>query len=388
MWSVAQPSSPPWSIAPLEPAEVLYEFDGPLTFTCKFGFFDALFHKAGERSGIHFFLAVETNEETITALRDGKISVRGALNRRHAWIIEVEDDLRVKRYWNTPMDNVPEGILPKRGAPLHSYMTMCPDSLEQANSFFSIAFVGKELSAESVPFSLLKTLIDESYEAARRLLSPMFMLGAKSATYDFPARTIPGSLILALDEPQISASGLRRRTLDAPISMDAAREQFSLQRESFFDEMNELIEKADHGQISDAFAEENYFLLDKVQNIIPSEENRIDRVVFARNSVSGVRALIVDENAGVNLHRAFKRLEKTAVTDAGKIEIVNGSSKYFVYRSIRGKQVSCFINPEIYNKLEKSGLIKSGATVSVKGRLSKRANRDIMHADEAPIITI
>lgn len=388
MWTVEAPSFPPWSTAPLDPSEVLYEFDGPLTFTAKFGPFDAIFHKVGFRRGSHFYLAVETTGETIDALKSGKISVRGALNRQHTWIVETGADLLVKRYWSCSLSSIPEKLLPNRGAPLYAYMAHSPDSLEQANAFFSIAFVGTQLKADGVPFALLKKLIDNSYEAARRFLSPVFLAGAKSATFDFPARTLPGSLILALDEPAINPGRLRQRTSDAPISVDAAREYFTRQRESFFDEISELIGEAQRGQITDRLAEERFSLLDNLQHIIPSDENQIDRVEFAGKSGTGVRALVVDERTGTTMHRAFKRVERQAVTETGRIEIVNSPSKYFVYRSMRGKQVSCHVPLDVFERLEREGLMRNGALVRVHGHLTKRPQRDEMRTDIEPEVRL
>ena len=54
MWSIAEPAFPPWSAEALQPSEVLYEFDGPLTFTAKFGFFDAFFIRSGSGEASSF----------------------------------------------------------------------------------------------------------------------------------------------------------------------------------------------------------------------------------------------------------------------------------------------------------------------------------------------
>jgi hypothetical protein len=271
---------------------------------------------------------------------------------------------------------------------LFAYLKNSPDSIEQATSFFSIGYVGSELKADSVPFSLLKMLIDKSYEAARRVLSPVFLAGARSSTYDFPARTIPGSLILALDEPFINPRRLFQRTSESPVSIEDARAYFAQQRESFFDEVGELVGEASRGQIADSLAEERFSLLDNLQHIIPSDENRIDRVEFAGGDEMSVRALVVDELTGTRMHRAFKRVERQAVTESGRIEIVNIPSKSFVYRSTRGKQVTCYIPAQAFERLHARGLMRTGALVRVRGHLSKRSQRDEMRTDYEPDITM
>ena len=237
--------------------------------------------------------------------------------------------------------------MPKRGAPLYSYLNRGPDSLEQADSFFSIAFAGNELKKGSIRFALLKNLIDLSYEAARRFLSPVYLSGAKSSTFDFPARALSGSLVLALDEPKINETRLRQRTSEAPVTIADAMAQFSRQREQFFSDIGHLIRRAEQGELTDAFAEENFSLLDNLQHIIPSDENKIARVEFAGKAHNSIRSAVVEGRAGTAMHRAFKRVERQVVTETGRIEIVNAPSKYFVYRSTRGKQVSYRFSSEV-----------------------------------------
>jgi hypothetical protein len=387
MWSINEPASPPWTTFPVVPREVLYEFDGPLTFTASFGPFDALFHHVGRRGDSRFFAVVQTDQETIEALKSGALSARGALNRPNIWIVDLDPAFGVRRYWACGQDEFPEKLLPYRNAPLFSYFGPAPDSLEEANAYFSIAFAGQELAKKSIPFNLLKSLIDQSYEAARRVLSPVFMAGAKSATFDFPARAIPGSLILTLDEPLINNVRLRQRTLDAPVSLEEAQASFAKQRASFFEEAQELVAAANAGNVSDALAEERFGLLDNLQHIIPSDEARIEHVVFSARSAQGVLSVAVDERAGTKLHRAFKRIERQSVTEIGRVEIVNSPSRTFVYRSSRGKQVTCTIPAEAFTLLEAEGRLRNGSIVKVKGHLRKRQQRDEMVADAVPEVS-
>lgn len=384
MWSVNRPFEQPWSEQPIEPQQVLYEFDGPLTFTSKVGFFDALIHKIGQKGEAHYFLASETNYEIVNALKAGELSVRGALNNDRYWILQTSDDLKVLKYWQCPHDQFPEHLLPMRGTPLYSYMKSSPDTLAQAQAFFAMAFSGDELRYGEAPFSLLKLLVDRSFEAVRRVLSPVFLTGAKSSTFDFPVRAVPGSLILALGEPLINPYRLRQRISDTSVAADNAAEYFNYQRENFFDEMSELVDQASKGDVRDSLAEERFSLLDNLQHIIPSDQNRIETVQFTAKKVAGVRSLIVNETSGSRMHRAFKRIERQPISENGKVEIVNSTSKYFVYRSTRGKQVSCYIPPNTFDQMVGDGLLRNGIVVRVRGVLSKRPNRDLLISTEEP----
>ncbi|MGO3934822.1 hypothetical protein [Rhodopseudomonas pseudopalustris] len=388
MWSINEPSLRPWTTDPIVPDEILYEFNGPLTFTASFGPFDALFHHIGRRENSNFYAVVQSNEQTVEALQSGALSIRGALSCRTIWIVDLDLTFAVQRYWICDQDDFPEKLMPARNVPLYASMEQAPDSLEEANAYFSIAFRGERLANKSIPFNLLKSLIDDSYEAARRLLSPAFMAGAKSATFDFPARAIPGSLILALDEPRINDALLRRRTAESPLSVEDAQASFIEQRDLFFQETAELVAKANSGQLSDSLAEERFALLDNLQQIIPSDQNRIESVVFSAREGNSVLSVAVNERAGTTMHRAFKRIEKKAVTDVGRVEIVNSPSKTFVYRSSRGKQVTCYVSPEEFQTLEESGKLQIGALVRVKGHLAKRPQRDQMTSEGQPDITV
>ncbi|MCP1766325.1 hypothetical protein [Bradyrhizobium japonicum] len=383
MWSVNEPASLPWTMEPIEPEDVLYEFDGPLTFTASFGPFEALFHHVGKRGNSDYYAVVETNGETIVALREGALSVRGALNRPNMWVVDLNAALEVQRYWSCRQEDFPEKLLPQRNVPLFAYMEHAPDSLEEANAYFSIAFTGDQISKKSIPFFMLKALIDNSYEAARRLLSPVFMAGAKSGTFDFPARAVAGSLIVSLDPPLINNARLRQRTADA-VSLEEAQVSFTEQRSTFFEEAKELVAAANSGNVSDSLAEERFALLDNIQHIIPSDQNLLNAVVFSARGAHGVLSVVVNEQTGTKLHRAFKRIERQAVTDFGRVEIVNSPSKTFVYRSSRGKQVTCIIPAESFVRLEENGDLRNGSLVKVRGHLRKRPQRDEMVCELAP----
>lgn len=84
---------------------------------------------------------------------------------------------------------------------------------------------------------------------------------------------------------------------------------------------------ANSGNVSDALAEERFALLDNLQHIIPSDQARIENVVFSARSGEGILSVAVNDRAGTKLHGAFKRIERQSVTDIGRVEIVNSPSK-------------------------------------------------------------
>ena len=354
-----------------------------MTFTAKIGFFDALLHHVGERDGSHFYLATETDAERIAALQSGRLSVRGALSGDKYWVIEANRNLVVERFWGCSADNVPASLMPPSHVPLYPYLPSCPDYMEQSSAYFSMAFKGEKIGNRSMPFGLLRTLINGAYDATRRILSPAEFLGSKSSTFDLPAYQPEfGSLVLALGAPLVTHKALKKRSL----SEITAREQFDARRESFFSEMAELVSDAQTGAISDSVAEHRFALLDNIHRILPSQDSSLNEVTFAGVSDSSLRTLTVDEKAGVRINQAFKRAEGRVITEVGQVEIVNTNTKNFVYMSQRGKMVRCDLLSGHFDELIASGGLVNKAKVRVRGRLTRRTNRDQLTAEERPQI--
>ena len=204
MWSVNEASERPWSEQPVKPEAVLYQYDHPLTFVAHIGFQISLFHNIGQREQSLFYIVAATSPSVVQALEDGRLSIYGALNQETLRIVETDLTLNVRRYWTTSFDNFPSKLLPERGVSLFVGSSSCPDTIEQANGFFSMRFIGNELKKTGAPFSLVKQVIDDGYEAARRLLSPSFLMGARPTTFDFDVSLVSASLMLNLNIPVIS----------------------------------------------------------------------------------------------------------------------------------------------------------------------------------------
>lgn len=386
MWTVDEPFQAAWSEEPISPKDILYEFDGPLTFTTQFGFFDALFHKIGDRRGSQFFLACEASPEKVEALKTGALSIRGALDSKKYWIVELSSSLQVKRYWSCSCADLPQKFLPKSGLPIHAIYPVCADSIEQAEAFFAINFKGEELRCDGMPFSLLRSLTNNAYEAARKILSPAFLVGAKSATYDFKVRPALGSLILALGTPEVNAKRLRERTIAAPVPLEKVQGYFDAQNEHFFDEMDDLVKITQKGEISLSYAAEKFSLLDNIHSIVPSGEGRIDSVEFTSTARAEFRNLYVGENAGSKIYAAFRQAEERPITETGIVEQVNWKKFWFVYSSPRGNQVKCWSYEEDFQFFINDERLRRGTVVKVHGKLHRRPRRDQIQAVTVPEI--
>ena len=116
MWNVPGKPVDAALFSPLRPAKVLYEFDGPKTFT----FFDqdgemCLAHWCDEDQGTTRFIAVAFSVPLLAKLEKGVISVRDALEQPRAWILDEDAGGKVCAAWRVEVTELPPEALPKAG---------------------------------------------------------------------------------------------------------------------------------------------------------------------------------------------------------------------------------------------------------------------------------
>ncbi len=379
MWSVKQRSEQTWSGGPIVPLSVLYSYDHPLTFVATIGFELQLFHNIGQRGERLFYVAALVKQDVLDALESGLLSVYGAINKDVVRIVETDFALDVKRYWTTPFDSIPTHLLPQRGTPLHAGYQDCPDTIEQATGFFSMRFIGEELKRSGAPFNLVKRVIDDGYEAARRLLSPSFLIGARASTFDFNVSLVSSSLLLKLNLPAIDREKLKRRS---NLSVDDVQSAFSRKRDEALEILSE-INRAVGKSSAREFVSKNESIISDIVPVIPTEDGRISEVEFSGQS-SSTRIVSIGRRTGAALASVLHSLSKDNINDSGIIKIVNSSSKYFVYDSVRGRKVACRIPYDVFDRLNQSSDFRQGTGVKVQGRLVLRKIRDEIVCEAEP----
>jgi hypothetical protein len=115
------------SFEPFEPAEVLYEFDGPRTFTFSNRQGDLfLAHWCEECEDRQRFAVVPVTPGLAKMLKDGDISVREALDQPFQWIVEVGHEGDLKGAWSLRFSALPRGVLPEQGVMLYPNLQRLP----------------------------------------------------------------------------------------------------------------------------------------------------------------------------------------------------------------------------------------------------------------------
>ena len=113
-------------------AECLYFFDEPLLFVIEEETGPPLCMKTDERDGNDVLLAVPTTPAILAALRDCRLSVRGALDRPNATTVTYDPDTRAVLSRVPFVDEPGErSVLSKPGLTLRPGMPDVPDRLAE-----------------------------------------------------------------------------------------------------------------------------------------------------------------------------------------------------------------------------------------------------------------
>lgn len=113
MWSIPGKSVPVARFQPFDPAEVLYEFDGPRLFTlwdCEGELNLAYWSDEDEHLGR--YVVVPTTAKILDALRQGEISVFDALNQPRCWLCDVRHLGEIVACQRVEFEAIPRDSLP------------------------------------------------------------------------------------------------------------------------------------------------------------------------------------------------------------------------------------------------------------------------------------
>ncbi|MEY9593063.1 hypothetical protein ABIA06_005354 [Bradyrhizobium yuanmingense] len=168
--------------------------------------------------GTSFFHASPIDEEHLSALKAGELSLRGALTSDQIVTVELTRDLYIKRFWQNDIRLWGERFLPARRIGLMPQGKLIWDSLVEARALLALTFQGASLG-NHMPLGMLTTLVRKTRETARRILLSPDLLSLKSASIDFHVAPPKfSSLVLALQNPVFRKKVIQKRLAseDAP----------------------------------------------------------------------------------------------------------------------------------------------------------------------------
>lgn len=389
MWT---PDTPPdgalvdFSVAP---SVVLYQYDEPLIFRAKFGMLDCLlskFDEDDEEPASSYYLACETDDSIIDALRSGRLSVRGALDCEYSWILKVAVDGAVSSYWRVARSDLPAGCLPKSGVALFHWMPRAPDSLAQAQSLFSVKYRGDSLRADSIPLGKLKSLVDRSYTAVRELLTPVQLRNTKSSTLDFDCQLEVASLLIAVQRPVINMAAIRRnKKLDRYSDRDLfdAIVQGSL---NLGGKLEEAVEASREEGLMAAFAEGNLSVVETLAEILPDEDSFVSSVEFTVAHGAEIKNVMFDRESSKKIRGGLSAIDGRVMHQTGRITGLREKSRVVQIESDRGKPISCVFTAEQYAQVLPDGKLDTTQRISVRGSLKIRPRVDLMEVERFQLL--
>ncbi|MDE3811642.1 hypothetical protein I7I49_15305 [Sinorhizobium meliloti] len=379
VWQIDQRPDGDLGSVVVEPRETLYEYDEPLIFRSTVGLVDLLLTKVARAQDKSIYLACQTDNRTVEALRAGRLSVAGAFDRKSYWIVALDNQSRIAAYWNRFREEVPKRFFAKPGLGLYHWHGIVPDSLEQSYALLAIKFKGSDLTEAGIPLGKLKSLVDKSFSTVRKLLTPTQLINTRSSTFDVEvAPPKLASLVIAVKEPVINMRAVRRIPALNKYSKNDIELAVKARGEEFAKKLLEIQYLSKHHAMDDAYAEENFAYLDILSEILPDEDGFVSSVEFNTTGSDGLATVVFDRDDAGSIRDSVKAVEGREITEHG---IVNGlitSSRTVRLRSVRGKDVTCVFASELYEHLLADPNFRVKGPISLTGRLTRRKKIDLM----------
>lgn len=388
MWTLAAPYEETQGPTRIKPSRFLYYFDGPQIFQAKFGFLDAIFAKFDEHEESNLWLAAFTDDKTVDLVVNNKLSVRGAFLNGKCWVVQATESFLVERYWPCEHDDLNEEMLPEAGVALSIDAGRRPDTVEQASAFFAVGYRGEELARSHIKYSAFRSLLDNAYEVARKVLSPPELLTTRRSTFDFDIfEPKLGSLIVAIKEPLLNGERISRIGRDAPFTAQSVDAEMRLNRREFFTDVNELIQ-ASQGDTADfEVVSEKLSTLRSLDRMLPSSRGLFQSVEFSASFDDGTASLFLDEATGRKLAEAYRSTLDQVVTEVGTIQITNSLGRSFTILTDDGRQITCKLGRREYEELRTNRHYAEGANAIVTGPVLRRPRRDLLWVNGVPLVT-
>jgi hypothetical protein len=362
--------------------DVLYEFDEPLIFRGQLGILDALFNKVTEADGKSIYLACQTTDHMLAALREGRLSVHGAFDSDNYWLVAVDDDGLAHEYWYRERSELPRRMLAEPGVSLYHWVGQVPDTLAQSDALFAIKFKGEQLHEEGIALGKLKTLVDQAFSTIRKLLTPPELLNTKSSTFDVEiAEPKLSSLVIAVKAPLINMTAVRRnKTLDK-YSKEDFISAVQHRGEDLSEKLSLLHKATEQKRMSASFAEENFAWIDILSDILPDEDSFVSAIEFNVMSGQSVVTTTFDRDDAKLIRQNMEAAQRQSVTDRGTIDGIQGNSTTVRLKSLRGKMVTCKFSQEEFDAFVGDPSFKLYHPVVFTGPFTRRPRVDYMEVE-------
>ncbi len=386
-WDSNRPKMTDWQGGPITPIDVLYDIDGPVIFTAKVGLATMLFFKHDETDDADIFIAAGIDDGGLAALRQGRVSVRGALSYRNAWLIKADHDFEVQLYQSHDYSSILQ-YLPPKGVGLSAQFGVVPDSMEQAESLLAFKFVGQSMTEESMPLSVFKELVDNVSALVRHTLLPKALQKGRNNRF-FDVQIGPprfASLVVGIKEFNFDAEGLREFKNTKNLVTESLQQESSQLGEELWKSIVETSALADKGELELEQARLHKDVLDYIANLVPSSDNDLDRLEVSYHGIEGTKVITIDEVSGDRIIQAGQLDGIELKSIIGEVVEINGDARTFIIKNDLDRQTTVAPKWRVFQELEANDALRRGVWMKIKGPYQKRTRRDRMVMDEYPEI--
>ncbi|MNY04687.1 hypothetical protein D3C86_1373770 [compost metagenome] len=350
------------------------------------GLANVLCYKLEDIGRNELFLVSAIDASRLACLKEGRLSVRGALESANYWIVETRAH-QSTRAWTAASHDLPDDFLPAPKSGLFSHFGDVPDHVQQIGAFLSVKFSGPELSEEAISLKKFKELVDTFYESVTKLFTPSALDGVRKGTlFDYElAQPKLASLLLSIKRPVVDIEGLqrRRKTVDNNLLADINGE-INADRDQFLLTAQGLVDRANGNAGLVDYVAEHYEYASAIANLSPYSGGGFDRVEFDAETARGLERIVITEQTGIRIREARDAAASAPRQVTGTIIEVNAARRTFVLRSRAERQVTCALLWEMFDRHQEAGSIRIGARVTVYGSYWERVRRDYIEVQREP----
>jgi hypothetical protein len=160
MWNVPGQQIDVTRFQGLRPEKILYEFDGPRTFT----FTDEegelfLAHWCDEEGAASRFIVVPCSAQLVAGLEHGELTLLEVLQQPRSWIVDLDANGVPQAAWRVDLPNLPSDVMPLPGVML----------LPSLAPLISVRAIGAEITPGQIPGSVIRACVEGVQRAVKVL---------------------------------------------------------------------------------------------------------------------------------------------------------------------------------------------------------------------------
>jgi hypothetical protein len=192
------------------------------------------------------------------------------------------------------------------------------------------------------------------------------------------------SLLIPIKAATLDEAGLKEFWRSQDLSPEELRIESEVRGQVLWQSLVRTSAIAQKGALELDDISENHTLLRDLAALVPSEGNEIERLEVTYRSKDRTEIVILDKKAGDRLLKAQEDIENSVITIDGVVTEINGDSKTFRIKDIGEYLTTCSPTTEIFDRMDKNGLLQRGQKLAVTGRYCRRKRLGFMAVNEYP----